>query len=225
MDNFDNAESPKKHSGPFNPSRSLGIDRAHYVALEADDPATAARFAVDHLGFFLVNVDKEGRHYLAAHGLDPYSLVYSRGHQGNVDHISYLVHHIDDLLAAEELLTQAKVACETGSAPPLWRHGPALRFKNPSGTTIELTTGVNTPVPMGSAVTAPQSSPAPICFDHAIVRAVDVHKAYDFAALTMGLKESGRIVPPDGIPDRRILGKGRDHSQRRHLCSAFVASD
>ena len=65
MDNFDNAKSPKKHSGAFNPSRSLGIDRAHYVALEADDPAVAARFAVDHLGFFLVNVDKEGRHYLA----------------------------------------------------------------------------------------------------------------------------------------------------------------
>ena len=53
MDNFDNAKSPKKHSGAFNPSRSLGIDRAHYVALEADDPAAAARFAVDHLGFFL----------------------------------------------------------------------------------------------------------------------------------------------------------------------------
>ena len=78
-----------------------------------------------------------------------------------------------------------------------------MRFKNSSGTTIELTTGVNTPVPMGSAVTAPQSSPAPICFDHAIVRAVDVNQAYDFAALTMGLKESGRIVAPDGIP---VLG-------------------
>ena len=113
------------------------------------------------------------------------------------------MHHIDDLLAAEDLLTQAKVACETGSASPLWRHGPALRFRNPSGTTIELTTGVNTPVPMGSAVAAPQTSPAPICFDHAIVRAVDVNKAYDFAALTMGLKESGRIVAPDGIP---VLG-------------------
>ena len=209
MDNFDNAKSPKKHSGAFNPSRSLGIDRAHYVALEADDPAAAARFAVDHLGFFLVHVDKEGRHYLGAHGLDPYSLVYSRGHQGKVDHISYVVHHIDDLLAAEELLTQAKIACETGGASPLWRHGPALRFKNPSGTTIELTTGVNTPVPMASAVTAPQSSPAPICFDHAIVRAVDVNKAYDFAALTMGLKESGRIVAPDGIP---VLGFFRSHT-------------
>ena len=72
-----------------------------------------------------------------------------------------------------------------------------------------MTTGVNTPVPMGSAVTAPQSSPAPICFDHAIVRAVDVHKAYEFAALTMGLKESARIVAPDGIP---VLGFFRSHT-------------
>ena len=53
MDNFDNANSPRKHFGAFNPSRSLGIDRAHYVALEADDPAAAARFAVDHLDFSL----------------------------------------------------------------------------------------------------------------------------------------------------------------------------
>src|SRR5256885_8836976 len=105
MDSFDNANSPKKYFGAFNPSRSLGIDRAHYVALEADDPAAAARFATDHLGFFLVHMDKEGRHYLGAHGLDPYSLVYSRGHQGTVDHISYVVHHSDDLLAAEALLT------------------------------------------------------------------------------------------------------------------------
>ena len=87
--------------------------------------------------------------------------------------------------------------------------GTVMTFKNPSGTTIELTTGVNTPVPMGSAVTAPQSSPAPICFDHAIVRAVDVNQAYDFAALTMGLKESGRIVAPDGIP---VLGFFRSHT-------------
>ena len=58
-----------------------------------------------------MHVDKEGRHYLGAHGLDPYSLVYSRGRQGKVDHISHVVHHIDDLLAAEELLTQAKIAC------------------------------------------------------------------------------------------------------------------
>jgi catechol 2,3-dioxygenase len=209
MDNFDNANSPKKHFGAFNPSRSLGIDRAHYVALQANDPAAAARFAVEHLGFFLVHVDGEGRHYLGAHGLDPYSLVYSPGTQGKVDHISYVVHHIDDLVAAQELLTQAKIECEAVSASPLWRHGPALRFKNPGGSTIELTTGINTPVPMAAAVAAPQSSPAPICFDHAIVRAIDVSKAYEFAALTMGLKESARIVAPDGIP---VLGFFRSHT-------------
>ena len=203
MDNFDNANSPKKYFGPFNASRSLGIDRAHYVALEADDPAAAARFAVDYLGFFLVHVDKDGRHYLAAHGRDPYSLVYSRGEQGKVDHISYVVRHVDELRTAQEKLAQAAVSCDPVSPSPLWRHGPALRFKNPSGTTIEFTTGVNTATPMATTVAAPQTSPAPICFDHAIVRASDVHKAYEFAARIMGLKESSRIVAPDGIP---VLG-------------------
>jgi catechol 2,3-dioxygenase len=220
MDSFDNANSPRKYYGAFNPSRSLGIDRAHYVALETDDPAAAARFAVDHLGFFLVHIDEEGRHYLSAHGLDPYSLVYLRGDQGKVDHISYVVHHIDDLVAAQALLTQANIACERVSASPLWRHGPALRFKNPSGHTIELTTGVNTRVPMAAAVARPQSSPAPICFDHTIVRAVDVHKAYEFAALALGLKESGRVVAPDGVP---VLGFFRSHTL--YHCYGVARSD
>jgi catechol 2,3-dioxygenase len=220
MDSLDRANSPGKYYGAFNPSRSLGIDRAHYVALEADNPAAAARFAVDHLGFFLVHVDGDGRHYLSAHGLDPYSLVYSPGRRGKVDHISYVVHHIDDLVAAQEMLSQAKIACETVSASPLWRHGPALRLKNPSGDTIELTTGVNTPVPMAAAVTAPQSSPAPICFDHTMVRAIDLQKSYEFAALALGLKESARIVAPDGIP---VLGFFRSHTLFH--CYAVARSD
>jgi hypothetical protein len=64
-------------------------------------------------------VDKEGRHYLGAHGLDPYSLVYSRGHQGKVDHISYVVHHIDDLVARRPVHARAPAsACRSGRRPP-----------------------------------------------------------------------------------------------------------
>ena len=42
-----------------------------------------------------------------------------------------------------ELLAQSDVKPERVDQSPLWRHGPALRFRNPSGQTIELTTGVN----------------------------------------------------------------------------------
>ena len=82
MDDFQTADSPAQYFGAFNGVRPLGIDRANYIALQADDPAAAARFAQDNMGFYLVHVDKEGRHYLSAHGLDPYSLVYTRGQQG-----------------------------------------------------------------------------------------------------------------------------------------------
>src|SRR5262245_24426871 len=85
------------------------------------------------MGFYLVHADSEGRHYLAGHGLDPYSLVYTPGEQGNVDHISYVVRSAADLLIAEQRLAELGVKNERVAHSPLWRHGPALRFTNPSG--------------------------------------------------------------------------------------------
>ena len=73
------SNSPAIYSGPFSGARPLGIDRANYIAVHSSDPAAAARYAADHMGFYLVHVDGDGRHYLGAHGLDPYSLVYTPG--------------------------------------------------------------------------------------------------------------------------------------------------
>lgn len=201
--------APPHLFGPFAPTGALGIDRANYIALQADDPAAAAAFAAEHMGFYLVHVDGAGRHYLAAHGQDPYSLVYVPGTQGAVDHISYVMRDADDLGAAALALEALGVACERIERSEMWRHGAAVRFKNPSGQTIELTPGVQCDVPMGSMVPPPATAPAPICFDHAVVRATDVPAAYDFAVRVMGLKESARIVAPDGIP---VLGFFRCHT-------------
>ena len=76
------ATSLPMYSGAFGTVQPLGIDRSNYIALHSDNPAAAALFAVEHMGFYLVHVDAEGRHYLAAHGLDPYSLVYTPGEHG-----------------------------------------------------------------------------------------------------------------------------------------------
>src|SRR3979409_1307474 len=73
------AGSPALYSGPFNTLHSLGIDRGNYIAVHSNDPAAAALYAVENMGFYLVHADSEGRHYLAAHGLDAYSLVYTPG--------------------------------------------------------------------------------------------------------------------------------------------------
>ena len=147
--------------GPFNGAKSLGIDRANYIAVHSEDPAGAAQFAVEHMGFFLVHADGDGRHYLGAHGLDPYSLVYTPGEQGAVDHIS-LSSATQPTSWSGGLLVAAGVKTERVERSPLWRHGPALRFKNPGGQTVELTPGVNVDVPMAALVAEPQIAPGPI---------------------------------------------------------------
>ena len=203
------AGSPALYSGPFNTLHSLRIDRGNYIAVHSNNPAAAAQYAVENMGFYLVHADSEGRHYLAAHGLDAYSLVYTPGEQGRLDHISYVVRNADDLLAAEKRLTDLGVKSERIERSQLWRHGPALRFTSPGGQIIELVPGILVDVPMAALVAEPQTTPAPVSFDHAIVRAVDVGATFEFASRVMGLKESARIVAPDGIP---VLGFFRCHT-------------
>src|SRR5262245_66272611 len=93
------AASPALYSGPFNTLHSLGIDRANYIAVHTNNPAAAAQYAVENMGFYLVHADSTGRHYLAAHGLDAYSLVYTPGEQGKLGHVSFVVRRAYDLPA------------------------------------------------------------------------------------------------------------------------------
>jgi catechol 2,3-dioxygenase len=178
---------------------ALRIDRAHYVALRAPDSDAASRFAVAHMGFTLVHVDREGRHYLAAHGLDRYSLVYVPGKEG-IDHLSFLVRSPSDLKRAAAALAAAGVASERIDEPTMWRHEPALRFSHPNGVALELTTGANVDSLMHWAVVAPRAAPAPITCDHAILRASDVAAANTFASDVMGLLRNGSIEPKRFAP-------------------------
>lgn len=176
----------------------IQIDRGHYIALNAPDPKAAADFAEKHMGMKLSHVDQEGRHYLSAHGLDAYSLVYVPGEEG-VDHVSYLLKGRDPL-KAEEHLKAIGIEAQRIDESDMWHHGPAVRFEAPNGTTIELTNGVTVDKPMNWKVEKPDAAPAPLCMDHAVYRAADPDAMMDCASATMGLKESGRIVRPDGVP-------------------------
>ena len=179
----------------------LGIERGNYVALKAGDPETAAAFAAEHLGFSLVHVDSEGRHYLAAHGPDRYSLVYVQGDgEPGVDHASYVVRDLATLDRAARLLEERGVRIERVTESPLWSHAPAVRFSAPNGTTLELTVGVHIPVPLGEHVPPPAEAVAPLGFDHLILRHADVHAGNAFAHDVLGLTLSGQIVRPDGEP-------------------------
>jgi catechol 2,3-dioxygenase len=179
------------------PKNRLGMERGNYIAVCAPDPAAAADFAVRHMGFSLVHVDAEARHYLAAHGPDPYSLVYVPGDRG-IDHVSYVVRDPAALDAAEEHLKAVGADCERVEQSPLWRHGEALRFTSPTGVVFELTPGIHSDIPMVLAVPAPQAAPGPVSFDHVILAAADVDGLNRFASTVMDLRESGRIVTPEG---------------------------
>jgi catechol 2,3-dioxygenase len=182
--------APASTGGP-----SLGIRRTHYVALGSPDPETAARFAVDSMGFDLVHVDADGRHYLAAHGLDPYSLVYAPGEPG-LDHISYVVADVAKLDGAAALLAQTGTPFERIERSPLWRHAPALRFRTPSGHLIELAPGIDLDVPMAALTSRPAAVPAPICCDHVMPRSVDMAAEMAFATGPFGLRPSSQVDAP-----------------------------
>lgn len=200
---------PPRLAGPFQWAPRLGIERAHYIAMTAADPAGAARFAVEHMGFHLVHVDGASRHYLAANGYDAYSLVYTPGQDKGIDHISYVVADAGVLAAAAVRLASAGHEVERIEQSDLWRHGPSIRVTSPSGAQLELTTGVMVRHPMGHAVPATRLVPGPVSFDHCILRAADLAAGYAFANHTLGLRESGRAVRPDGVP---VLGFFRCHT-------------
>jgi hypothetical protein len=65
MSNPQTSNSPAMYFGPFSGVKSLGIDRANYIAVHSNDPAAAARYAVEYMGFYLVHVDKDGSTTLA----------------------------------------------------------------------------------------------------------------------------------------------------------------
>lgn len=203
------AFDPPRLHGPFQWAPPLGIERAHYIALGAVDPAAAARFAVEHMGFNLVHVDGAGRHYLAGHGYDAYSLVYVPGANGSVDHISYVVADVAVLARACTQLKGAGITVELQEHSELWRHGPSVRLSSPGGSRIELTTGVMVAHPMAHAVPSTRAVPGPISFDHCILREKDLRAGYDFANRALGLRESGRIQRPDRVP---VLGFFRCHT-------------
>jgi catechol 2,3-dioxygenase len=173
------------------------LQRAGYVAQRTPDPAAAAQFAVDHMGFTLVHVDSNGRHYLAAHGLDPYSLVYEPGDKA-FGHVSFVVNDIAALDRQEARMRAGGAEVERIDPNPFWRAGPALRVMSPSGHEVHITPGVNSPVPMAARIVPNTDGPAPITHDHIGLLTTDIDAERKFSADVLGLHETARIFDPEG---------------------------
>lgn len=172
------------------------IDRAGYVALRSPDPAKAAAFANDVMGFTEVHADDEGRHYLAAAGPDPYSLVYTPGEERGIDHICYFVPDLE-ALNAEEARLRELTEVKRIEDNPLWRGASAIAVTAPAGHEIRLTPGIPAQIPLGFSVVPKREAPAPISADHFAIMTEDIEADVAFARDVLGLKETARVAAPD----------------------------
>ena len=177
----------------------IGIERVNYIALKARDPESAAEFATQRLGFTLVHADADGTHYLSAHGVDRYSLVYKPADELGLHHVSYLVHDAQTLDKAAARLQAAGLAV-TKHNQAGWEGAPAVHVDTPAGHTLELTTGVSTEIPVSHLIAAPNSGgPEPVVADHVGLGAADYEAEEAFMVDILGQLHSSRIFAPDGV--------------------------
>lgn len=178
----------------------VGVERPGHVALHAEDPVAAARFAAEHFGLTHVHTDADGRAYLATHGLDPYSLVYTPGPQGQLDHVSFLVRDVPTLVRAADRLERAGARVEWHDRSGLWRGQAAVEVRSPAGHRVQLTVGVHVETPMAGTVVAPDVPVAPLALDHVAPLIADPDQEVAWAEQVLGLRESARVVAPEVGP-------------------------
>lgn len=175
------------------------ITRMNHLALKAQDPAAAGKFAAEKMGFQLVHTAADGTVYLRGHGVDPYSLVYVPGDGPGLDHVSYLVRDAEALEAAAARLKDAGVAIERTTEAG-WEHQPSLRFSTPGGHRLELTTGVHTEIPVAHMVSSNGArSPQPVTPDHVGLGVADFDTELAFATDVLGLLPSNRVLAPGDL--------------------------
>lgn len=177
----------------------IGIERVNYIALKARDPQSAAAFATERLGFNLAHVDPDGTHYLSAHGVDRYSLIYKPSDEHGLHHVSYLVHDGATLeSAAARLETAGATVTKLDAAG--WEGSPAIRVSTPAGHCLELTTGVSTEIPVSHLIEAPDTGgPEPVVADHLGLGAPNFEAEEAFMLETLGQLYSSRILGPGGV--------------------------
>lgn len=177
----------------------IGIERVNYIALNAKDPEAAARYAVERMGFRLAHAAPDGSHYLQAHGVDRFSLVYKPGEEHGLHHVSYLMRDHDVMRAAETRLKDAGIEVERHTEHE-WEIGPSLQFDTPGGHRLEFTTGVSTDIPVAHLVEPPSGGGAtPVVADHLGLGSPDFEAEETFLTDTLGQLYSSRILGPGGV--------------------------
>jgi catechol 2,3-dioxygenase len=174
------------------------ITRLNHLALKAADPAAAAKFAEDKMGFQLVHTDADGTTYLQGHGVDPFSLVYVQADAPGLDHVSYLVRDEAALQDAAAGLESKGITVDRIDQPG-WEQQPAISFTTPAGHQIQFTTGIHTELPVAHIVSSNGGGAEPVTPDHVGLGAADFDAEMDFATDVLGLLPSNRVLAPGDL--------------------------
>ena len=136
-------------------------------------------------------------------------------------HVSYLVGD-DELDADAKKLEDAGVEVERVDAGAEWELPAAVRFRTPAGHLVELTTGVQTEVPVAHMVSEPGSAPGPVACDHVGLGAPEFETEDDFWVDTIGLLRSNRIMAPG---DMQVMSFLRAPARYLYHCVVVVRSE
>ncbi|MEA2171255.1 MAG: hypothetical protein QOF76_4555 [Solirubrobacteraceae bacterium] len=163
---------------------SLGIQRLGGVAVFARDPAAAAAFASDTLGFNVAGAGEDGSQRLVGHGgPDPIDLVYLPGEAPGMHHASFVV--ADSIAPLAESLNAAGYAHEREA-------DQKVAVVSPGGHRMHFVVGAATAKPAAAIAPVPVTA-APVCADHVGLTVVDLDAEVAFATEGLGMLESARV--------------------------------
>lgn len=191
-----------------NPQPPFTITRASHVRLQVTDLEKSRDFYRDVIGLVVTEEDDDAIYLRGLEESAHHSLVLARGAEARALQIGLRVRGDEDIVAAEAFCKNAGLRYERVELP---QQGPTLRFVDPVGTHLELTSSMPT-VERKHQRFAEFTAGAPQRIDHYQVVTYDVQTATEFwTGLGMRLAEYTARDGSDELWGSWMEVKGNTH--------------
>ncbi|ALJ21407.1 3,4-dihydroxyphenylacetate 2,3-dioxygenase [Microbacterium sp. No. 7] len=186
----------------------FAITRASHVRMQVTDLAASRDFYRDVIGLVVTEETDDAVYFRGWEEVAHHSLVLERGPEAKALQVGLRVRTDEDIVKAENYFTSAGITHERVELP---HQGPTLRFVDPVGTHMELTSSMSL-VERKHQRFAEFVAGAPQRIDHYQVVTYDVQKATDFwAGLGMRLAEYTAKDGTDELWGSWMEVKGNTH--------------
>lgn len=191
-----------------NPEPPFAITRSSHVRMQVTDLERSRDFYRDVIGLVVTEETDDAIYFRGWEEVAHHSLVLERGPEAKALQVGLRVRTDDDIAKAERYCQSAGLLHERVELP---EQGPTLRFVDPVGTHMELTSSMAT-VPRRHQDFADFVAGAPQRIDHYQVVTYDVQAATDFwTGLGMRLAEFTATDGTDELWGSWMEVKGNTH--------------